>query len=134
MEMTDDEVANLREYIDRGGFILIDDFDSWHMDNLREEMRRVFGDRSFVRLDEKNPIFDLAYKVDDLHGMDPYVQGDDPVYYGFDNDKGQIAMVALHNNDLANFWEWYGSPGYPLKPSTDAFRLGTNFLVHSMTH
>jgi len=57
--------------------------------------------------------------------MDPYVQGDDPVYYGFDNDKGQIAMVALHNNDLANFWEWYGSPNYPLKPSTDAFRLGT---------
>jgi hypothetical protein len=134
MEMTEAEVANLREYIDRGGFVLIDDFDHEHMDNLREEMRRVFGDRSFVRLDETNPIFDLAYKVDDLHGMDPYVQGDDPVYYGFDNDKREIAMVALHNNDLANFWEWYGSPGYPLKPSTDAFRLGTNFLVHSMTH
>ncbi len=42
MELTEDEVANLREYIDRGGFILIDDFDTWHMDNLREEMLRVF--------------------------------------------------------------------------------------------
>ena len=38
MEMTEAEVANLREYIDRGGFILIDDFDSWHMDNMREAL------------------------------------------------------------------------------------------------
>ncbi|HET7130604.1 MAG TPA: DUF4159 domain-containing protein, partial [Gammaproteobacteria bacterium] len=66
MEMTEAEVANLREYIDRGGFVLIDDFDHEHMDNLREEMRRVFGDRRFVRLTEQDPIFDLAYKVDDL--------------------------------------------------------------------
>jgi len=56
------------------------------------------------------------------------------VYYGFSNDQDQIAIVALHNNDLANFWEWYGLPQYPLKPATDAFRLGTNFIVHAMTH
>ena len=46
----------------------------------------------------------------------------------------QIAVVALHNNDLANFWEWYGQAGYPLRPSTDAFRMGTNFVVHAFTH
>jgi hypothetical protein len=134
MEMTEAEVANLREYIDRGGFILIDDFDTWHMDNLREEMRRVFPDRQFVRLTIDNPIFDLVFKVEDLDSMAPYVAGDDPVYYGFNNDHDQIAIVALHNNDLANFWEWYGLPQYPLKPATDAFRLGSNFIVHAMTH
>jgi hypothetical protein len=134
MEMTEAEVANLREYIDRGGFILIDDFDTWHMDNLREEMRRVFPERQFVRLTVDNPIFDLVFAVDDLQSMAPYVQGDDPVYYGFDNDQRQIAIVALHNNDFANFWEWYGTPGYPLKPATDAFRMGTNFIMHALTH
>jgi hypothetical protein len=134
MEMTEAEVANLREYIDRGGFILIDDFDTWHMENLREEMRRVFPDRQFVRLTIDDPIFDLVFAVEDLDGMAPYVPGDDPVYYGFKNAQGETAIVALHNNDFANFWEWYGSPGYPLKPATDAFRMGTNFIVHSMTH
>jgi hypothetical protein len=134
MEMTEAEVANLREYIDRGGFILIDDFDTWHMDNLREEMHRVFPQRNFVRLTVDNPIWDLVYKVEDLESMAPYVQGDDPVYYGLVNDAGQIAVMALHNNDLANFWEWYGSPQYPLRPATDAFRMGTNFVVHAMTH
>jgi hypothetical protein len=134
MEMTDAEVANLREYVDRGGFVLIDDFDGDHMDNLREEMLRVFPDREFKRLEIDHPIFDLVFKVDDLKSMGPYVQGGDPVYYGFVNDKGRIAIVACHNNDLANFWEWYGSPAYPLKPATDAFRIGTNFVVHAMTH
>ena len=134
MEMTDAEVANLREYVDRGGFILIDDFDTWHMDNLREEMLRVFPDRVFERLSVDNPIFDLVHQVESLDSMAPYVAGDDPVYYGLVNSKGQIAIVALHNNDFANFWEWYGNPGYPLAPAADAFRMGTNFLVHSMTH
>jgi len=134
MEMTETEVANLREYILRGGFILIDDFDTWHMDNLPEEMHRAFPGRNFVRLDITNPIWDLVYKVEDLESMGPYVQGDDPVYYALANDVDQIAIMALHNNDLANFWEWYGSPQYPLKPATDAFRMGTNFVVHAMTH
>jgi hypothetical protein len=134
MELTDDEVVNLREYIDRGGFILIDDFDTWHMDNLREEMSRVFPDRVFERLRVENPMFDLVYKVEDLDALADYVPGDDPVYYGLVNSAGHVAVVACHNNDLANYWDWYGTGGYPLKPSTDAFRLGTNFVVHAMTH
>jgi hypothetical protein len=134
MEMSEREVANLREYIDRGGFILIDDFDGDHLDNLREEMRRVFPDRRFVRIERDNPIFDLIFRVDDIDSMGPYVQGGEPAYYGLVNSLGQIAVVACHNNDLANFWEWYGSPQYPLKPATDSFRIGADIVVHAMTH
>jgi hypothetical protein len=134
MELTEQEVVNLREYIERGGFILIDDFDHYHMDNLREEMHRVFPEHSFERLTVDHPIFDLIFRVEDLESMAPYVSGDAPVYYAFINSQGQVAIVACHNNDLANFWEWYGNPRYPLKPATDAFRMGVNFLVHSMTH
>jgi hypothetical protein len=134
MEMTEIEVANLREYIERGGFILIDDFDGDHMDNLREEMRRAFPDRQFERLSVDDPIFDLVFQVEDLRSMAPYVPGGDPVYYGLRNSAGHIAIVACHNNDLANFWEWYGSPAYPLRPSTDAFRMGANFVIQAFTH
>jgi len=134
MEMTEAEVRNLREYIARGGFILIDDFDGDHMDNLREEMHRVFPDRHFERLNVDNPIFDIIFAVDDLQSMAPYVAGGEPVYYGLFNDAGHIAVVACHNNDLANFWEWYGSPGYPLEPATDAFRIGANLVLHAFTH
>jgi hypothetical protein len=134
MEMTEQEVRNLREYIERGGFILIDDFDGDHMDNLREEMRRAFPERYFEVLTVDNPIFDIILEVDDLRSMAPYVQGGVPVYYGLVNSSGDIAVVACHNNDLANFWEWYGSPQYPLKPATDAFRIGGNLVLYAMTH
>lgn len=134
MEMTEAEVVNMREYLERGGFVLVDDFDGDHMDNLREEMSRVFPDRRFERLEVTEPIFDLVFRVDDLRSMAPYVPGEDPVYYGLRNSAGDIVMVACHNNDLANFWEWYGSPRYPLKPATDAFRMSANFVIHAMTH
>lgn len=137
MELTEQEVVNLREYIERGGFVLIDDFDSVyedHMANLREEMHRVFPDHNFERLDADHPIFDLIFTVRDLQTMAPYVSGGELIYWGFVNSQGEVAIVACHNNDLANFWEWYGNPRYPLQPATEAFRMGVNFLVHSMTH
>lgn len=134
MEMTEVEVIHLREYINRGGFILIDDFDGDHMSNLREEMRRVFPDRRFERLSVDDPILDIIFAVEDLRSMAPHVPGGDPVYYALRNEAGDIVVVACHNNDLANFWEWYGSPQYPLKPATDAFRIGANLVIHAFTH
>lgn len=134
MEMTPAEVDNLREYVNRGGFILIDDFDGNHMVNLREEMRRAFPEHEFRALTVDDPILDIIFAVDDLKSMAPYVAGGEPVYYGLVNDRGEVAIVACHNNDLANFWEWYGSPNYPLKPATDAFRIGANIVVHAFTH
>jgi hypothetical protein len=38
-----------------------------------------------------------------------------------------------HNNDLANFWDWYDQPRMPLGPATDAFRLGVNYMVYAPT-
>jgi hypothetical protein len=135
MELTDQEVYNLRQYIDRGGFILIDDFDGpAHLSQLRSQMLRVFPDRYFVALTIDNPIFDLIFEVQDLKGMAPYVPGGELVYYGMLNSHGEIAIVACYNNDLANFWDRIDQGSYPLRPSTDAFRMGINYLVYSMTH
>ena len=66
--------------------------------------------------------------------MAPYVPGGDISYHGIYNDDGNVGIAAGYNNDLANFWEWYYQGWMPLKPSTDAFRLGVNAVVYSMTH
>jgi Domain of unknown function (DUF4159) len=138
MDMTEPEVANLREYIERGGFILIDDFDNVygydHMANLREQVLRAFPDRHFELLTGDNPIFDLIFRVRDLQTMAPWGSGGELEYWAFRNSQGEIAIVACLNNDLANFWEWYDTPRYPLAPATEAFRMGVNYLVHALTH
>ena len=135
MDLTEQEAENLREYIRRGGFLLVDDFDGqWQLSNFQSQMRTVFPEQGFNPLTIDNPIFDLVFEIDDLMGMAPYVPGGEPVYLGFLNEAGQVASIACFDNDLANFWDRIDRGTYPLRPSSDAFRMGINFIVYAMTH
>lgn len=135
MDLTPKEVVQLREYVNRGGFLLIDDFDgAWQFDNFRRQMRQVFPEQDLQRLTIAHPVFSVLYEIESLTTFDPYVSGDEPIFFGLNRSDGTLAVVAAFNNDLENFWDWIGSPYYPLRPATEAFRLGANFVVYSMTH
>lgn len=135
MLLSEQEVLNLREFIARGGFILIDDFDGpWQWTQMRSQFLRAFPDRDFVALSLDHVVFSVHTPLDDLQAMSDYVPGGSITYYGLLNDEGEIAVLAGHNSDLANFWDWYSNGSMPLKPSTDAFRLGTNAVIYSLTH
>jgi len=135
MDLTPKEVENLREYINRGGFVLMDDFDgARQLNNMRENVRRAFPDREWVALDISHNVFHAHFNLDDLHAMDYYVQGGYTTYYAQYDDHGNAVIIAGHNNDLANFWDWFDEPGTPIGPATDAFRLGVNYMVYSLTH
>jgi hypothetical protein len=135
MELSDEEVRNLREFIERGGFILVDDFDGdWQLETMLSQMRRAFPDRYIAPLSPTHEAFSTVFTLESLEGMSPYVPGGEIVYLGLVNDQDQLAIAAGHNNDLANFWDWYDDGRMPLKPAADAFRLGINFLVWAMTH
>ena len=135
MQLTDQEVVNLREFVARGGFVLVDDFDGpdqW--EQMRSQVQRAFPDRHFVPMPIEHSVFRTHFELDDLQGMADYVPGGSIVYYGLFNAEGDLAILAGLNNDLANFWDWYGTAGMPLEPAADAFRLGTNAVIYSMTH
>lgn len=135
MLLTDQEVENLRAFVQRGGFVLMDDFDGpWQWEQMRSQIRRAFPEKDFVPLGIDHPVFQLIYELDDFQGMADHVPGGSITYFGMFDDHGNLAILAGHNNDLANFWEWYDQPSMPLKPAADAFRLGTNAVMHAMTH
>jgi hypothetical protein len=135
MELTDKEVENLREYVHRGGFILVDDFDGpWQWEQLRSQVKRALPELSFVQLPIEHPVFQMIFNLDDLQGMSEYVSGGQITYYALLDANGNVAILAGLNNDLANFWEWYEQPSMPLKPAADAFRLGTNAVIYALTH
>jgi len=76
MELTDQEVINLREFVERGGFVLMDDFDGPdQLFTMREQVRRAFPERDFVTLTEDHRLFTAHFDLDDLEGMSPYVPG-----------------------------------------------------------
>jgi hypothetical protein len=135
MELTDKEVENLREFVARGGFVLMDDFDGpiqW--ETMRSQVLRAFPGGSFVPLTVDHAVFRTYAPLDSFDDMAEHMPGGRITYYGLFDERGNLAILAGLNNDLANFWEWYGDGAYPLKPATDAFRLGTNAVVYAFTH
>lgn len=135
MQLTDQEVLNLRQFIGNGGFILMDDFDgSWQWAQMRSQILRAFPETDFVPVPFDHPVYTAFTPLDDLQAMSEYVPGGSITYYGLYTGDGNLAIMAGHNNDLANFWDWYGNGSMPLKPSTDAFRMGTNAVIYSFTH
>lgn len=135
MELTEQEVINLREYIGKGGFILVDDFDGpVQFAQFRSQVRRAFPDREMLPVPRDHEVWRVHTPLEDLQAMSEHVPGGEITYYGLFNDDGSLGIFAGHNNDLANFWDWYSNGRMPLKPSTDAFRLGTNAVLYSLTH
>ena len=135
MQLTDQEVINLREFVLRGGFVLMDDFDGpWQWAQMHSQVKRAFPDNDFVPLPIDHAVFRVFTPLEDLAAMADSVPGGEITYYGLFDSRGRLGILAGHNNDLANFWDWYSDGRMPLKPSTDAFRLGTNAVIYSFTH
>lgn len=135
MRLNDIELHNMREFIERGGFILMDDFDGlWQLETMLSEVRRVFPERFIEPMSAEHPAFSAVLPLENLEALSLYVPGGEITYYGMFNNDGELAIAAGHNNDLANFWDWYDDGRMPLKPAADAFRLGINFIVWAMTH
>ncbi len=137
MNLSIEEADNFREYLDRGGFAMIDDFDSQRsLDWFLAQMQQVFPERDFVPLTIDHPIFHTFYEIPTLALESPYEaqDGGRPTFYGYFDESGRLAMIINHNNDIGDFWEWIDQPRYPLQPSTEALRLGINYLMFALTH
>src|SRR5262245_32309662 len=129
------EVRNFREYVDRGGFVMLDDFDGpRQFAIMQQNMERVFPDREMVRLDDTHNVLRTFYNINSIYVESPYDVGGRAVFYGINNDQGHLSVIICFNNDIGDFWEWIDQPQYALKASAEALKLGINFVLYSMTH
>ena len=136
MNLTDAEVKNFKEYLDRGGFVMVDDFDGYNdLSNWDYSLKRMYPGREMIPLTVDHPIFHTFYDITDLDLTAYYASPGWPVFYGYPSENGEdISMIMCYNNDIGDYWEWLDQPRYPLKPSAAGVRLGINFLIYSMTH
>lgn len=135
------EVAALRNYLLKGGFIIFDDFGgsarSRQMENLAAQMRRAFPDLQFMPLDAEDAVFDSFFRIDPrtLDLIMPYM-GRRTEWWGLflDNDKSK-RMIAVAGNygDLGEFWEYSATGMFPVDLSNDAYKVGINYIIHGMT-
>jgi hypothetical protein len=135
MWLSDEEVANFREFVDRGGFVMIDDFDGpRHFAIMRQNLERVFPDRPMFPIPDSHAILHTYYDIDSLYVESPYQVGGPAQFFGVNNERDELAVVICYNNDIGDFWEYIDQPMYPLKPTAEALRLGVNFVLYAMTH
>ena len=136
--VTETEAEGLRTYLRKGGFLIFDDFFDHEMANLHLQMSYVFPDLSFLRMDGSEPIWDSFFRLDP---MSIYLEGPrkygTPEWWGLfeDNDKDKRLMaIANAGADVGDLWEWAAQGWYPVDPTNEAFRIGVNYFIYSMTH
>jgi hypothetical protein len=134
--ITPEGAANLREYLLKGGFLIFDDFEAGQWNNMAAQLAEVLPDGQWVEIDESHPIFGTFFAIEDIYVPHPLVPVT-PAYRVIfeDNDPtGRIMVLANHNSDLAEYWEYAAQGYFPVDPTNDAFRLGINYLMYAMLH
>jgi hypothetical protein len=143
--LTDAQARKLREYLLRGGFLMLDDFwgtPEWA--RFEESMRRVFPDRPIVEIDNADAIFHTVYDLDDRYqvpgqwalarGTTYRNDGETAHWRGIYDDHGRVMVAMSFNSDIGDSWEWADDPMYPEKYSALGIRIGVNYVIYALTH
>ena len=145
--LSDAQAAQLRDFINRGGFFMVDDFHGdieWEI--FYESFQKVFPDRQIVEIENADPIFHTLYDLSDRFQVpgvaalsrgltyERGLDGKTPHWRGVYDDKKRLVAVICHNMDLGDAWEHSDDPWYPADPALLAYRIGMNYFVYDMTH
>jgi len=142
---TEDQAKRLREYLMKGGFLMVDDFhgtEDWQ--NFMRGMRQVLPDSPVEDLQSGDEIFHTLYDIDDKMQIpgEQYVwtgrtyekDGYQPKWRAIRDGQGRIIVAICHNMHLGDAWEWADDPNYPETFASMAFRVGLDYILYGMTH
>lgn len=140
----DKELAGLRAYLLKGGFMIFDDFrEGWRgqydWTNLRQVFAQALPNAHWIELTGKEPIFHSFFDVDlakavnstSAYGTRP------PSYWGVyeDNDpKKRLIVIANVDDDIGESWQWSASGFIPIASSNETYKLGVNYIIYALTH
>ena len=144
--LTDPEAARLREYLLRGGFLMVDDFwGEYQWAVFMESMNRVFPDRPIVELPEDHELLHVLYDLDQriqIPGRSYFSTGvtwqsEDskvPYWRGIFDDEGRLMVAINFNMDMGDAWEHADDPYYPEPMTALAYRFAVNYVIYAITH
>jgi hypothetical protein len=149
---TDDDAATLRAYLEKGGFLWVDDFwGPWAWDAWEREIAKVLPPQQFpiVDVEPDHPIFRTLFAVTALpqipsinswRGMGGGTSelGEDsaePHLRAISDRHGRIMVLMTHNTDISDAWEREAAdPQYFLEFSPNGYAVGLNILLYAMSH
>jgi hypothetical protein len=133
--LNEEETAGLRAYLQKGGFIIFDDFrGARDWTNLQQRMEEVLPQARWVPLDSSHPVFHSFFEINTLVSQGYYGEA---AFLGVfeDNDpEKRLVAIANYNHDLGELWEFSDTGWVPVDLSNEAYKYGVNYVIYAMTH
>jgi len=152
--LSDAETARLREYLLRGGYLVVDDMwgpDTTQWEVFRETMNRVLPGKPITDIEDTDSVMHVLYDIEEkdrsfIPGtrhlrmgpggrvvvQQPY--GTTPAWRAMYDDKNRMVVAVNYNTDIGDAWEYADAPEYPEHMTALAYRYGINYLIYAMTH
>jgi hypothetical protein len=145
LQLSPPEAAMLREYLLRGGLLMVDDFHGSHQwAQFASTMQRVFPNRQIIDLRADQELFHVLYDIENwsqIPGIRPLMMnrsweydGLIPKWRAILDDSGRPMVIINFNMDLGDAWEHADDPRYPERHTANAYRLGVNYVLYALTH
>ena len=146
------EAERLREYLLRGGFLLVDDFHGeydWSV--FQAAIQRVLPGRPILEIPEDDPLMNVFFDLDQRiqipgrrhlrwgrggqqGGQIVARMSGQPHWRGIYDDHGYLMVAINFNMDMGDAWEHADDPYYPGPMTALAYSLGVNYVIYAMTH
>jgi hypothetical protein len=129
------ELERMREYLQRGGFLVVDDFHGeYEWQTFQEAMRNVFPTRPIVDIPDDDMLMSIVFELDErtqipgerhLYGR----MAGPPHWRGIYDDDGRLMVAINHNIDMGDAWEHADDAHYPAPMTATAYRFGVNYVI-----
>lgn len=125
----DDEAENLRNYLESGGFLHIDD--NYGMQPyITKELKKIFPNQELQELANTHPIFSNAFEFKDglpkIHEHD----GKRPQAFGLYH-KERLVVLFTFESDLGDGWEDQEVHNDPEDIRLKALKMGANIVKYA---
>jgi hypothetical protein len=131
--LSDEEIAKLREYLKKGGFLYVDD--DYGLDKyFRREIAGVFPNKSLQELPSSHPIFSCFYHFE--NGLPKIHEHDNkrPQAFALFDDFGRMIVLYTYESNISDGWASPDVHRDPQEIREKAFKMGINMVYYVLTH
>ncbi len=150
--ISDDEAKAMRLYLEKGGFLWVDDFwGSYAWDHWVGQLRKALPGNEFPIFDlpPNHPLFRTQFEVASVPqipnigffvgtGGQTSERGADSARAeakGINDKKGRLIVLMTHNTDFGDSWEREGdSPESFVAVGPRGYAFGINAVLYALTH
>ena len=126
-----DEAKRLRSYLEKGGFLYIDD--DYGLDKaIRREMKKVFPDNDFIEVPFSHKIFNIFYKFE--NGIPKTHEHDKKPPQTFGIFLGErLAVLYTYESNPSDGWADPEVHNDPKDKREEALKFGANIIIYALS-